>query len=228
MSLDKYGMVEVEHSVDGPFLRSTWMNKIQPAERRWVNEEFQYQSNSVNEIDGKLHFWQDNLRAWNESKRFRFRTTSRPNPFKQVYQTQVSNGAQINSFEYFDSLYIDETWHRVLKGNSSVYYNCTKLELIVPNKWNETTIEGTLRLGEFTDTPLNQLFVYVFDANGVVNSNGFNLAVSNQPTSSGLVVVGTLSNTKRVNSIVSHANQLVSSFAFLIIMFFLIGAILRM
>ncbi len=66
---------------------------------------------------------------------------------------------------------------RVEIGNAATYSACTNLALSTPVKWSNTSITTTVRQGRFTN--IEDAYLYVVDANGVVNTNGFPLKSGN-------------------------------------------------
>jgi len=170
ISLDADGMVVSEYTQVKTFWSGGWDNKINSATKRWVVEEFQYQAGTIDKEDGMLFYWQDRIKAWDQ-QRFRFTTSDYPNKYTDVYQTQVSNGAQPGSFEYFDSLYIDDTWHRVYICAERNWSACTQPEVLVPVSWSDDEIKVSLRLGALHAQ--SRYYFYVVNAEGEVNSVGF-------------------------------------------------------
>ena len=170
ISLDKDGTVVNENTQVGTFWRNSWDNPIDSATERWAVEEFQYKAGTVDVADGILLYWQDRVQAWSNHT-FRFTTSTWPTKYSDVYQNQVSNGAQPLSFEYFDSLYIDDTWHRVLICSESTWSACVQPEIQIPVSWTDTQIKINLRLGSLKD-PARRYYFYVVNANGEVNASG--------------------------------------------------------
>ncbi len=170
ISLDSDGTVVSEYTQVKTFWMGSWDNKISSATKRWVVEEFQYQAGTIDKEDGILFYWQDRVKAW-EQQRFRFTTSDYPNKYTDVYQTQVSNGAQPGSFEYFDSLYIDDTWHRVYICAERTWFACSQPEVLLPVSWSDNEIKVSLRLGALYSQP--RFYFYVVNSEGAVNPVGF-------------------------------------------------------
>jgi hypothetical protein len=72
---------------------------------------------------------------------------------------------------YWDELYVDTTRARVEIGNSPLWSECTHKEIQIPSAWSNTKITVNAHLGTLQSS--KQLYLYVIDANGKVNSNGF-------------------------------------------------------
>lgn len=179
ISLDKDGAIVSEYTQVGTFWMSLWDNTILSASKRWVVEEFQYQAGHVDQIDGILLYWQDRVLGWKEDHKFRFTKTqsgsSDPTAlshrYSDVYQTQASNGTQPLSFEYFDSLYIDDSWHRVMVCNEPTWSTCKQPEIAIPSAWDTGEIKVSLRLGALKGAPI--FYLYVVNGLGEVNERGY-------------------------------------------------------
>lgn len=159
-----------EHTQTSTFWGSGWDQMIDHATRRWAREELQYQVSDIDSENGILFFWQDGKKGW-EDKRFRFRTSAYPQRYSDLFMNQVSNGAAENSWEYYDSLYVDDTWHRVIACESSSIENCSNKEIQIPSEWENGSIEITPKLDAFSG--LRYVYFYIYDADGNVNSTGY-------------------------------------------------------
>lgn len=79
-----------------------------------------------------------------------------------------------NSHPTFDDIYVatgPNARARIEIGNNSTYNGSTNLAISTPNSWSNNQITFTFRRGSFTAG--QQAYLYVFDSNGVVNSQGF-------------------------------------------------------
>lgn len=73
-----------------------------------------------------------------------------------------------------DDIYFDKTYQRVIIGDSPEYKNLANYEVQRPVAWKDGQIELALFLGQFRDRgTLGGLYVYVFDKEGSVNQQGF-------------------------------------------------------
>ncbi len=76
----------------------------------------------------------------------------------------------------FDDVYMaigQNARARVEIGNASTYNACTNLTVATVTSWSDTAVVATVRQGSFSN--LNSVYLYVFDANGNVNSVGYPL-----------------------------------------------------
>jgi hypothetical protein len=85
---------------------------------------------------------------------------------------QDSSGSVTN---YFDDIYIDNTWARVVIGNASTYSASTHREMQIPSAWSDTSITVTVNRGTFA--PGGTAYLYVIDPAGVVSA-GYPITVN--------------------------------------------------
>lgn len=75
-----------------------------------------------------------------------------------------------------DDIYFDNTRQRVVLGDASEYKNLKNYEVQRPISWGKGEIELELFLGQFSGRgTLGGLYVYVFDKDGNVNSQGYEI-----------------------------------------------------
>ncbi|KZX84429.1 hypothetical protein A3715_16720 [Oleiphilus sp. HI0009] len=165
-------MLVNEYTQTGTFWGKNWIQMIDHATRRWVREELQYQAGDVDVENGLLDFWQDGKRGW-ENKMFRFTTSQYPQKYSDLYMNQVSNGAAPNTFEYYDSLYVDGTWHRVIACEAPKVEDCRLREIQVPISWSDSDITVKPIFGALKR--FTHIYFYVFDSEGNVNQDGYRL-----------------------------------------------------
>ena len=80
--------------------------------------------------------------------------------------------------QMFDDIYVavgPNSRARVEIGNAAAYGDCTKLSISTPDSWSSTEIVSTLRTGSFQDG--DHVYLYVVDAAGAVNANGYDLGI---------------------------------------------------
>lgn len=79
----------------------------------------------------------------------------------------------------FDDIYIATGANaraRVEIGSHSTYNASTKLAVSTINSWSDNVISATIRQGNFLNG--SQAYLYVFDANGVVNVTGYPVTIN--------------------------------------------------
>ena len=152
-------------------------NPLRQSPRVWQHQDVYYKASDLNVANGIWRVDVDGVPSW--TKTFITRTSDRPDPYNQIFQSQVSNGAQIGSYVYYDSLYIDDTWHHVALCSSPRWSECSDKEMQIPTKWSDTSI--TIQVNEGSLNFDNSLYLYVVDKDGNANVNGFALAGGNPP-----------------------------------------------
>lgn len=81
---------------------------------------------------------------------------------------------------YMDDIYIDDTYARVMIGNASTLARSTVREIQIPSTWSDVSITVMLNQGGFIE--FDRVYLYVIDANGDVNREGYPLnANSSKP-----------------------------------------------
>ncbi|MBI5193533.1 MAG: hypothetical protein HZA08_08855 [Nitrospirae bacterium] len=82
-----------------------------------------------------------------------------------------SSSGRAGDITYADNIYIDNTWARIEIGNASTLSASTIREVQIPSAWTDTSITITVNQGSFNN--LDNVYLYVFDANGNVNAKGY-------------------------------------------------------
>jgi hypothetical protein len=82
-----------------------------------------------------------------------------------------NSGANI----YLDNVYIDTSWAHIELGNASTYSASTKREIQIPTRWSSNSITFTVNASSFPSG--STAYLYVTDANGEVNANGFPVVI---------------------------------------------------
>jgi len=90
----------------------------------------------------------------------------------------IGNNAKQDHLQnmYISEIYMDKSVQRVVIGDAPNYDDLTHYELQRPVQWGDNEIEFSVNLGAL-DTS-SDLYVYVFDENGVPNQEGFALCAS--------------------------------------------------
>lgn len=69
--------------------------------------------------------------------------------------------------KYFDDIYIDKDWARVVVGNNEKYDLCTVREIQIPHHWSDSAVGITVNQGSFeTD---DKVYLWVIDSDGNVS-----------------------------------------------------------
>ncbi len=181
-------------ATEGTTWSSTFTNKIlYQLPREWKVEEVQYKTSSINTKDGIFNFYQKGILG--TDSKFRNRTTDYPNSYIRIAQSQVSHNAQPESIMYYDAVYLDDTWHRVVISTGSTWATRGNVEIQIPTQWSDTEIVIKTNVGGL-DPFVATLYLYVVDEYGIPNEIGYPLSsfipavtdVSMSPTSISLPI----------------------------------------
>ena len=87
-----------------------------------------------------------------------------------VYDNTPANGLTREGMKrFFDDIYVDSTYSRVMLGNNATYSSCTILEPQIPTAWSGTSITVTANLGALTGSTA---YLFVFDSTNDANATG--------------------------------------------------------
>jgi hypothetical protein len=81
-----------------------------------------------------------------------------------------------DNFRYFDDVYVDNTFSRVVLANAQNYSDATIVEPQIPNEWSQSSIRVTINVGKLPTSQEHYLFV--FDSENVSNPNGIPVYIS--------------------------------------------------
>ncbi len=77
---------------------------------------------------------------------------------------------------FFDDVYFDSTQARVEIGDAPTWAASTHREIQIPSAWSDTGTSITITLNQGSFANFNNAYLYVIDANGDVNTNGYLLS----------------------------------------------------
>lgn len=158
---------------------TTWGIAAQePHAYQWTNEQLLYRTNSGLGTNDSIFRWTINNKQ-TYTGLTNDRDADRPSPLEQIFQTQISNGAKNPSWVYYDALYIDDSWHRVLLSDAADWAEARNIEVQIPVTWSENSIQIIFRLGSLDAG--NPLYLYVFDSGNRVNTRGFLVSCADCP-----------------------------------------------
>lgn len=80
-------------------------------------------------------------------------------------------------YRYFDDLYVDTTWSRVILANSANYDNATIIEPQIPSAWSDGSITVKVNAGRLGDG--GTAYLFVFDDDNRRNPEGYAVTVGN-------------------------------------------------
>jgi hypothetical protein len=73
--------------------------------------------------------------------------------------------------EWWDDLYVDDTWARVIVGDASTLAASTHREIQIPSAWATGEVTVAVNRGSFAADA--SAYLYVVDSTGAVNSSGY-------------------------------------------------------
>ena len=134
----------------------------------WKNEQVVYEASDLNQYNGRVWFAIDNVFGFSDL--VCTRNSEFPGYYDELFQSQVSNGTAGNTWVYYDSIYVDDSWHRVLLSSASNWTDARDVEIQIPVSWDDDKIEISARLGSLD--PNKPVYLYVVDSENRVNENG--------------------------------------------------------
>ena len=157
---------------------TTWTGNV-GLRKVWTREEFYIDAGTRGNSDGSAKFWRDAVLL----NSFSFTQAA----LKAGYSGELSI-ARINNYwagsggitSYFSEAYIDNTQARVEIGNASTWNSCTHREIQIPTAWSDYSITITFNTGSFVEN--NTVYLFVVDANGNVNSEGYPVTIQKAVT----------------------------------------------
>lgn len=159
--------------------RTLWgANNMYPTDV-WVQVEVQAQQSNVNIANGTLMSWVGKasgpmVKVVDRQGNIPMRSTDSEwhQAMLMTWAGNTTNGKTTTI--YYDDFYCDNTWARVVIGDSSIYDDCSAREVQIPTAWNDNSIIVTVNQGAYTSGQI--VYLYVIDANGN-HSNGYQLKI---------------------------------------------------
>lgn len=151
--------------------RALWPgNAVAQVSKKWLQEEYIYKTSDINSENGILEHFRNGVKVF--SGNYKNRTSERPSPYQYLYFDQISNGTGAKNLNiYYDNIYIDDTHHRVFLSDSPELSSAHNRKIAVPTEWTDTTIKVQLP----SDGNSSEMYLYVADANGNINSKGYSV-----------------------------------------------------
>ena len=156
---------------------------LSPELGKWMHMQVMIKdSTSVDGVDGlvRARMMHSGSNIIKTDQNCSTRTTAYPGLLRYIkFGYFITNG--LNSGHrvdnYFDDIYIDNSWSRVEIGNNQVYEECDHLEIQPPTSWSPTSINFTFNQGSFNTG--DTVYLFVVDENGAVNETGFPITIGN-------------------------------------------------
>ena len=125
--------------------------------------------------DGNIKLWELTATGPVQVKNVVNKTTLFPSSFRKKLSVNgyTKKMTYTQATQMFDDVYVatgPNAQARVEIGNAPTYTSSTNLTLATINIWSDTSISAIVRSGSFAS---GQAYLYVFDANGSINANGY-------------------------------------------------------
>lgn len=143
-----------------------------PPVQQWNIEEYEADQGTLDTSDASIKVWYNGVDGGD--KTFQGKTTDNPTNWGDFLVQGQNSNCDNSNYMYFDDLYIDTTWSRVMIGNASTFSNSTHKEIQIPTAWATGEITVVVNTGSFEN---GQAWLYVVDSNGDVNSSGFEITI---------------------------------------------------
>lgn len=150
--------------------KTNWLGSQTPfVGFKWTSEEVIYRAGDIDQYNGVFQYIRDGRMAKSEGERTR--TSERPLRYTKLYFDQVSNYTLSHPLKvYYDDIYVDDTYSRVVIKDSSASNAYTRAIPQVPVEWRNDYIKVKLHTAERGE---KEIYVYVYNANNQSNSKGF-------------------------------------------------------
>lgn len=145
-------------------------------DHQWLTQEVIYKTGSINGNDGVYRLFQNGKTITDRSDH-RMRTTAQPIMYEQFgLQDDISNETKVrdNWWIYYDDIYMDNTWARVMIGDATTLAASRTREIQIPATWSNTEITIQVNQGALP-TLKGSYYLYVVNSQGHVNQRGYPL-----------------------------------------------------
>ena len=157
----------------GTLPSSSWPSDY-AVNNEWKHYQLQFRESSPSASDGHVSYWV-NGKSYYQSNAAMTRASSKTRnqvDIGNLWQNANGNGG---GRVYVDNVYIDTSWARVELGNAATYAGSTHREIQVASSWTDKGITVTVNTGSFAAN--QNVYLYVVDANGNVNTTGYPVAI---------------------------------------------------
>ncbi len=148
----------------------------------WHQYQLVLKQSDVNVANGTVQIYLDGALIYNQVSVV---TRERSGEYwqKLIPHEGMTNQSGCSGTRFFalDDFYFNNSWTRVVLGNASTYAASTKFDLQPVNwqspLWSASSINVKFNQGEYTNG--QTVYLYVVDATGAVNANGFAVTIGN-------------------------------------------------
>lgn len=147
----------------------------------WVQYQLVLKQSDANVANGIVRIYRDGALIYNKTN---VKTRERSGEYWQMliphYGMTNQSGCADTRFVAMDDLYMNNSWARVVLGNASTYAASTTFDLQPVDwtnpQWSSTSIKIKFNQGDYNAG--QTAYLYVVDAAGSVNSNGFPITIN--------------------------------------------------
>lgn len=147
----------------------------------WVQYQLVLKQSDVNVANGIVRIYRDGALIYNQTN-VKTREINGQYWQKLIPHEGMTNqsGCADTRFFSMDDLYMNNSWARVVLGNSSTYATSTTFDIqpadwIIP-QWSSTSVRVKFNQGNYKTG--QTAYLYVVDAAGTFNSNGFPITIN--------------------------------------------------
>lgn len=148
---------------------------------KWSHFQVYFEESTPGQYNGTAEIWIDGVKVVDRVNNFWNHGTNENGAywsdlyFGNYFAHDAGNCAAhtASASTYWDNVYVDTTRARVELCSSSTWNNRRHCEIQIPQAWSSNEIGIKLNQGSFNTFNDKSLFLYVVDANGLVNQNGF-------------------------------------------------------
>jgi hypothetical protein len=156
----------------------------QGAKNTWIREEFYFDMGTRGQTNGKAAMWVNGQEWVNKS----FASAALLSGYTgeltsprigHYFRTSLGGGLT----SYLSEAYIDNTQARVEIGDSASWNNCNHREIQIPSAWSTNSI--TIRVNQGSFEAGQTAYLFVVDASGAVNSQGYQIVIGGSASGGG-------------------------------------------
>jgi len=139
---------------------------------KWFVEEVQASHSDIDTSNGTMRYWVNGTKY--EKTSVKTRITGKSDLWRRWYiQNHWTSGRvdpaydqypPVGAYVYFDDIYMDTTWSRVMIGNAPTFDACTHREPLIPMAWSASSITAMFNQGSFPNA--SKVYLFVIDSDG--------------------------------------------------------------
>jgi len=140
-------------------------------EHQWISVAAEIYEGTPNGNDGTIKIWHDNILVVDRTTTILLDTS---NVFRGIRFGEYIGGGGLTATNYFDDIYVDNSWARVEIGDDPDYEDCSHREIQIPTDWSNSSIDIDFNKGSFSS---GTVYLFVIDSSGDV-SPGYSVTLN--------------------------------------------------